>query len=174
MPRKSHAQLAVEHGVDVELIAKAGRAGVNIQNIPAMQKFLKFEKDAEPPPTIPDEINLDDSADIIEQLKSLALRSPDLATVKTIREKAEAIKKLKEAEIAEGLVISIKEIEERETKIGNAVKAAFDKLGYELPGACAGLDEVGITEIYEKKKLEILTMLADITSQFWKERGMKK
>lgn len=169
MPLKQKT-IAGKHGVSLDIIKKMSSAGVDVQDDEAVKEHIKNTRHrTKPGATTP---GAEGDMQSLASLKNLLLTTTDIETAKIVKEKAEAFRKLIAAEKEEGLVISIREVEERETKIGSATKAAFDKMGNELPGKCSGLDEVGILEVYEKLKREILTMLADLNSEFWKERQL--
>lgn len=170
MPRK-HKDIAELHGITVDVVKNMSRDGVKVHDDEAMREALAKKRHR-----ISDDAKIsDDEASEIDLttlagLKDLLLQTQDIATAKIIKEKADAFKKILAAEKEEGLVIALREVHERETKIGVAVKAAFDKMENDLPGACAGLDEVGIIEVYRKLKREILVDLADLQSDFWRGR----
>ena len=171
MKKESYPELAKRYGLTIDQVKKLKGDGVDVYDVEAIKEYRSKQRHRINPNA---EIGGDEISETDKQtlasLKNLLLTTRDLETAKIVKEKALAFKGLLAAEKEEGLVISIQEVEERETKIGSAVKAAFDKMGNDLPGTCAGLDEVGILNAYEKLKMECLTMLADMQSEFWREK----
>ena len=171
MKKESYPELAKRYGISIDRVKKLKGDGVDVHDEQEVRERISKQRHRiNPDAEIAASDISDDDKQTLASLKNLLLTTRDLETAKIVKEKALAFKGLLAAEKEEGLVISIREVEERETKIGSAVKAAFDKMGNDLPGSCAGLDEVGILNAYEKLKMECLTMLADMNSEFWRER----
>lgn len=173
MPLKQKT-IAENHGVTLDVIKKMSAAGVDVQDDESVKCHIKNTRlRVKPGASIPkDDARKTRVVSLTDYKEKLAKEGITFDEIKTIKEAGLAHKALTAAQKEEGMVVSIREVEERETKIGAATKAAFDKMGNELPGKCSGLDEVGILEVYEKLKREILTMLADLNSEFWKERQL--
>lgn len=165
---RTYRVIAECHGVGVDVIKKLAASGVNVyDNAAVIAANSKKQKrvPAGGAPTISGAGGCTTS-----EMRDDVVNAEDLDTAKLIKEKASTLKILGAVDREDGLVISIREVDERDTRIGAATKAALDKLGHELPGACAGLDEVGILEVYEGLKRDILISLADLRSDFWRGR----
>lgn len=170
MAKRTHIDIAEDHGVTIPVIKKLSREGVNVYKFDDVTTALAKQNHR----IKPGATATGGSTTTLDEMKSTLMNTKDIDTTKIIKEKAMAYKAILQAEEAEGLVIKLREVHDRETKIGVATKAAFDKLENDLPSACAGLGQIEITEIYRKLRREILTDLADLNSQFWKERKEKK
>ena len=169
MPRKTHTELAKKHNVSIEDIAKASRAGVNIQSGDALSKFFKYQEDNPIPPSIPDDFAYEEIEEVIKKIEDSLVRSDSEDEIIKLNKKIEGLSKIVKLKEMLGEYYTVNDVKEGFTKIGSAVKAAFDKVDNELPGACAGLDEIGVLNAWQPIKFEGLTMLADMESKFWRE-----
>lgn len=169
---KSHKEIAKEHDTTLNVIKKMSVKGVDVQDSEAVKFHIKNTRHrSKGTATTPGTPKKKDKVVTLSDYKAqLGVEGITLDAIKAIKEAGLAHKALTAAEKEAGLVLSVQEVEERETRIGSATKAAFDKMGNDLPGACSGLDEIGILEVYEGLKREALTMLADMGSEFWEER----
>jgi|13_taG_2_1085334.scaffolds.fasta_scaffold74221_1 hypothetical protein len=175
MPKKSHAKIAEENGVTRDIIKKISAKGVNVYDKDALAEALKDRRPRVPQDAVMEMPDGDKSdRQTLASLKELLLTTEDRDTAVIVKEKALAFKNLIAAEKEEGLLLARKIVEEEQTKIGTAVRAAFDKLGNDLPGRCAGCTESEILSIYEGLKLDILKGLADGESDFWRTLKERK
>lgn len=168
MPRKTHTELAKRHNVAIEDIAKASRAGVNVQSGDALSKFLKYQDDNPIPPSIPEDFVYDEIEEVISKIEDKLVRSDDEDEIVRLNKKIDGLSKIVKLKEMLGEYYTVNEVKEGITKIGAAVKASYDKLDNELPGACAGLDEIGVLNAWKPLKVEGLKMLADMESDFWR------
>ena len=67
-------------------------------------------------------------------------------------------------------LVSIGEVRERDTRIASAVRLAYIKLENDLPPKGVGLDEAGMQKAFRPVIRNILEMLADDQSEFWKDK----
>jgi phage terminase Nu1 subunit (DNA packaging protein) len=95
---------------------------------------------------------------------------PDIDTSKARREAALAEKE--ELRLAEMKleVVPISEVEQRESRIGAAVRAAITKQRSELPPILEGLTANQIASIIDERNRALLEELADMQSEFWEKR----
>jgi len=95
--------------------------------------------------------------------------SPQIAQMRKIQ-----ISGLREAikvRVERSELIHVDEVRERDTRIANAVRSAVIKLENDLPPKGVGLDEAKMQKAYRPILREILEMLADDQSEFWKGKS---
>jgi phage terminase Nu1 subunit (DNA packaging protein) len=95
---------------------------------------------------------------------------PNIDTSKARKEAALAEKE--ELRLAEMKleVVPISEVEQREARIGAAVRAAITKQRSELPPILEGLTANQIASIIDERNRALLDELADMQSEFWERR----
>lgn len=110
----------------------------------------------------------------IEQLKASIMKAGDKETAQIYHIKAQALRHTLKAEVEAGELVSLKAIDERDTKNAAAVAAAHRKAEMELPAMLAGLSEAQIVKTLRAYFREIDEMLSDAQSEFWTEHKTAK
>ena len=73
-----------------------------------------------------------------------------------------------------GKLISIEEVDERDVKIGYAIRAGILKLCNDTAPMVEGLDAAKAHAVLTEQGRAILEMLADGTSEFWRDQEEKR
>lgn len=102
--------------------------------------------------------------DLMDQV----LAATDYDTARTLKTKIDALYKLRQIDIQNRDYIHIDDIKEDMTRIGNGVKAGLLRLQSDFPPMLAGLGESEIQRKVKPKVLELLSQLADETSDLYK------
>ena len=91
-------------------------------------------------------------------------------------EKLEVQIELEKVKLAkeQGRLVSVEDIEERDTRIGAAVRAAMLQLTNDLPPTLAGLTEAQVAKKLVPYTKSILTQLANEQSEFWKDQELDR
>jgi len=170
MAKRKHADIAEDHGVTIPVIKKLSLKGVNVYDFDAVAEALskqrhRIKPDAKLSPEL-----VNDSLDTLESLKAQALQATSLDDAKIIKEKAAALQGLIKVEREMGKLIPLAEVDERDTRIAAAIKAAMLKTQNDMPPVLEGLSSVDIRIKIGEHNIGILKDLADAQSEFWKDK----
>lgn len=175
MPRRTIKDVCEQHGITRAVLNCAVNEGVNKWNDDEMRYWLagrRTRSDSKSPapgietPEVPEggeAMTLDE----LEEALSAA-RDPREATMRKTQ-----ISGMREVvKIRQDLnqLVAIGEVRERDTRIASAVRLACIKMENDLPPKGVGLDEAGMQKAFRPVIRNILEMLADDQSDFWRDK----
>lgn len=176
MPRP-HREIAKIHDTTLDVIKKLSASGVNVYDEEAVAEALKkkvhkLSTDAK----LGDYSELDTSVqDLEEQLNRFLAISNESNCQDEIK-----ICQLKIVNIEKGIkilkelkkLISIQEVDERDTRAAASVRAAIMKMTSEIPPQVTGLTSPEIKDVITPYCYQILTDLTDDQNQFWSDDSL--
>ncbi len=170
--KRTYQELADQYGLTHGQIKKLADEGVDVYDGLAVveaqgKKNHKIKGEATLPNHKPNKTGDVSLADLKDQL---SVKGITIDEIKVLKEAGLAHKALTAAEKEEGKLVPITEVDERDTTIAAAVRAMVSKWRNDLPPKLVGLDEVGIQKVMLETEIELLTMLSDSQSEFWKGR----
>lgn len=104
--------------------------------------------------------------ELIERVKSAATYND----ARTLKMQIDALRSGLQYQMDEGSSISRHTVKESLISIGNATRAAMLRMQADIPPMCEGMTAAQMQKVIKAKTHEILTMLADKESDFWKEK----
>tara|TARA_R110001599_G_scaffold300956_1_gene506334 strand:+ start:625 stop:1149 length:525 start_codon:yes stop_codon:yes gene_type:complete len=174
MAKRTHIDIAEDHGVKIPVIKKLSREGINVYIFEDVAAALAKQNHRIKPGA-----ELSKSAQVateglttIAELEEQALEATSIDDVKIIKEKVAVLQGVIKVEKERGKLIPIAEVDERDTRIAAAVKASFSKLKNDLPPELEGLASADMCDIIGNHIVEILTDLANAQSEFWKDKEL--
>jgi len=181
MPRKTLKQRAGEFGITIDILNNAKNQGVNVWNDDEMAAWVGNRrpkadsgKSAKVSGIDADIASGDIPTGSIEEIKDALAQATNYSLVKTLKEKLDAMLKIQKLEQESGKLISIEEVDERDVKIGSAIRAGILKLCNDTAPMVEGLDAAKAHAVLTEQGRAILEMLADGTSEFWKDQEEKR
>ena len=170
MPR-SYRQIAQLHGISLDQVKRlASQKDVDVYNDEEMKKAIDSLQNL-PGQNVELSEGIEARPDLsIDDIRRQAASATKLDDVRILGEKMKVELSCIKVETERGKLISLEDVIQREMRIGVAVQAMLDKMGNNIGPRCAGKDEAGITDSFEKMKDEMLTKLADMESEFWETR----
>ena len=169
MPRRTHKQIAEEHGVTMDQLRYAKDRGANIYDNDALAAFLRGKRpksDVPGPPAPAVSGDLESIEDIENILRSPAI---DRHTVTVYKEKLLALKNAISVRREMGQLIERGQVQEDITRICSAARAELIKLSNDLPPRLAGLGEAQMQKVLRTSIHEILTRLADDANELYEQ-----
>jgi len=171
--KRTYEELATEYGLTVDKIKKLKGEGVNVYDPLDVIEATKAKRHrASGESVLPNHDTPKASKDVsLGDMKAqLSVGGITIDEIKALKEAGLAHKALTAAEKEEGKLIPISEVEEAQIVDASAVRAMVSKWRNDLPPKLVGLDEVGIQKVMLETEIELLTMLSDSQSEFWKGR----
>lgn len=168
MPKRTYKDLEKLHGVSRDKINAAKSKGVNIWDDKAMDEWLatrrpKVKKGAAIPSGDPAV-----TAQTIDQIKSQLQVASDYDTVKILGEKLKGLQTAAKLQKELRELLPLSEVEERDIRIASVVKAGILKLCNDAAPMAEGLTAAEIHKVLMDAGHEVLGMMADEQSDFWK------
>ena len=121
-----------------------------------------------------DEVDEDASLDDIQEaLRMEMVKAVDYDKARTLKTKADALKKIKELAILDKTYIHREELNQHLIKIGNGVKSALARYRGELPQVMEGMTAPQIKKALAAKEREVLLLLADGLSEIYEEEEVE-
>lgn len=171
MPRKTQRERAAELGTSVSELQRAKADGVEIWRDEEIKPWLANKrprsKVAGKPLDIPG--NTDAPEQSLEDLEAAARRATDYTEIKIIKEQIGALQIAQKVRKESGELVSLKQIDERDTRIAAAVKGSLLKLSNDAPPMLEGLPAAKIQKRLKELTMGILDQLANDQSEFWKQ-----
>lgn len=181
MPRKTLKQRAAEFGISIDILNNAKNQGVNVWNDGEMAAWVGNRrpkadsgKSGQISATDAEIASGDIPTGSIDEIKDALALATNYSLVKTLKEKLDAMLKIQKLEQESGKLISIEEVDERDVKIGSAIRAGILKLCNDTAPMVEGLDAAKAHAVLTEQGRAILDMLADGTSEFWKDQEEKR
>ena len=171
--KRTYEELATEYGLTVDKIKKLKGEGVNVYDPLDVIEATKAKRHrASGESVLPNHNTPKSSKDVsLGDMKAqLSVGGITIDEIKALKEAGLAHKALTAAEKEEGKLIPISEVEEAQIVDASAVRAMVSKWRNDLPPKLVGLGEVDIQKELLKTEIELLTMLSDSQSEFWKGR----
>lgn len=168
MPKRTYKDLEKRHGVSRDKINAAKSMGVNIWDDKAMDEWLstrrpKVKKGAKIPPKDPAV-----TAQTIDAIKTELQRATDYDTVKILGEKLKGLQTAAKLQKELRELVPVSEVDERDIRIASVVKAGILKLCNDAAPMAEGLDAARIHKVLMDAGHDVLAMMADQQSEFWK------
>ena len=181
MPRKTLQQRAAEFGISIDILNNAKNQGVNVWNDEEMAAWVGSRrpkadsgKSGQISGTDAEIASGEIPTGSIDEIKDALARATNYSLVKTLKEKLDAMLKIQKLEQESGKLISIEEVDERDVKIGSAIRAGILKLCNDTAPMVEGLDAAKAHAVLTEQGRAILEMLADGTSEFWRDQEEKR
>jgi hypothetical protein len=169
VPKRTFRDLEKLHGVTRDQLNAAKSKGVNIWDDAECARYLgtrrhKIKPDAKIPPKDPAV-----TAATIEEMRNALAVAIDYETVKILTEKIKGLQNAAKLQRELRDLIPIAEVEERDIRIGAVVKAGMLKLCNDSAPMAEGLGAAAIHKILMDQGHQVLAMMSDEQSDFWKQ-----
>jgi len=168
MPRTTIADACRQRGIDRKDWDEAKRQGVDPWDRKAMGAWIskrrkRIKPSAKIPPGHPAV-----TAQSIESIRAALQSATDYETVKILSEKIKGLQNAARLQKEMRELVPLAEVDERDIRIAAIVKAGVQKLCNDSAPMAEGLDASGIHKVLMEAGHEVLAMMADEQSDFWK------
>ena len=168
MPRTTIAEACRERKIDRKDCDEAKRQGIDPWNRPAMDAWLaKKRHRIAPGATITDPAAA--SAQTLEQMEHAIRSATDIDSVKILKEKVMALKGIVAVQQETRELVPAGEVRQSMTRAVAAARGELLKLSADLPPRLDGLSAAKMQPVIREAVIEVLTRLADETSQLYAE-----
>lgn len=168
MPQTTIAEACRKRGINRKDWDEAKRQGVDPWDRKAWDAWVaKRRKRIKPDAKIPDK-HPAVTAHSIDAIKAALQSATDYETVKILGEKVKGLQNAAKLQKEMRDLLPLAEVEERDIRIAAVVKAGIQKLCNDSAPMAEGLDAAGIHRVLMEAGHEVLAMMADEQSDFWK------
>jgi hypothetical protein len=168
MPRTTIADSCRARGIDRKDWDEAKRQGVDPWDRKEMDEWTsKRRKRIRPSATIP-ESHPAVTAQSIDAIKAELQSATSYDVVKILGEKVKGLQNAARLQREMRELLPLSEVNERDIRIAAVVKAGIQKLCNDSAPMAEGLDASGIHKVLMDAGHEVLSMMADEQSDFWK------
>lgn len=168
MPQTTIAAACRKRGIDRKVWDEAKRQGVDPWDVSAMEEWLgKRRHRIQPGAAI--ETGDAQEAQSLEDIEDALRKAQSIDTVKILKEKLLGLKAVVQVRQETRELISVGEVDARDIRVAAVVKAGVLKLCNDSAPMCEGLDAASIHAVLLKQGTQVLEMMADEQSAFWKE-----
>lgn len=171
MPRTTIAEACRQRGINRKDWDEAKRQGVDPWDRKAMDAWLKKRRKRIKPTAAISAKDPAVTAQSIEQIKAALQVATDYETVKILGEKLKGLQTAAKLQKEIRELVPLGEVEERDIRIAAVVKAGIMKLCNDSAPMAEGLDAAKIHKVLMDAGHNVLAMMADEQSDFWKEAG---
>jgi hypothetical protein len=172
MPKKTLSDVAREHGLTRDQLNAARTQGVDPWNPEAVAEWAATRRPrVAKTATLAKEILNDDTAggDVtLESIERELKHATVYESVKILKEKLAGLKTAMQVRQEMRELVPIGEVDERDTRIAAAMKAAILRLCNDAAPQVEGLEAAKAHKVLMAEGKKILDQLADEQSEFWK------
>jgi hypothetical protein len=168
MPKTTIADACRQRGISRGDWDEAKRQGIDPWNRPAMDAWIaKKRHKIAPGATITDQVAA--SAQTLEEMEHAIRSATDIDTVKILKEKVMALKGIVAVQQETRELVPAGEVRQSMTRAVAAARGELLKLSADLPPRLDGLSAAKMQPVIREAVIEVLTRLADETSQLYAE-----